>query len=176
MARGGDTKAAAAANGKKVGRPAKPKIEQKADSGIATTVLAMDGPPDHQRICGCRVCANQKKLCACTEQCGDCGKLEENCSCEKFRVRIIPCETCLTVERHKECHCELCGWWEALLAGDSRLRKDTRVYLTDRRDGKPAQGIFTGDTREVQSLSRGNVPSYFAGSGRVHPSKADKPN
>lgn len=31
---------------------------------------------------------------------------------------------------------------------DPRLRLDTMKYLTDRRDGKPAQGVFIGDTRE----------------------------
>lgn len=35
-----------------------------------------------------------------------------------------------------------------MLAKDMRLRKETRQYLTDRRDGKPAQGVFIGDTRE----------------------------
>jgi hypothetical protein len=173
---GGDTRAAAAVRGKKVGRPAKPKIEQKADSGIATTVLAMDGAPEHTRKCHCGVCKAHPKNCSCVEQCGDCDALRENCECEKYRPITITCRACFTVEDHKICHCEVCGWWQLLMARDQRIIHDTRKYLTDRRDGKPAQGIFTGDTREVQSLSRGNVPSYFAGSGRVHPSKADKPN
>jgi hypothetical protein len=51
--------------------------------------------------------------------------------------------------KHKICHCEKCGWWEGLTSSDRRLRFDTRRYLTDRRDGKPAQGVFIGDTREA---------------------------
>ena len=53
--------------------------------------------------------------------------------------------------------------WLTLLAdSDKRLRLDTLKYLTDRRDGKPAQGVFVGDTREgTQALERGNLPSHF---------------
>ena len=40
-------------------------------------------------------------------------------------------------------------WWLDLLhCDDKRLRFDVQKYLTDRRDGKPAQGVFVGDTRE----------------------------
>jgi len=53
-------------------------------------------------------------------------------------------------------------WLELLNAKDERLRFDVQKYLTDRRDGKPAQGVFLGDTREAgQALERGNLPSHF---------------
>jgi hypothetical protein len=65
-------------------------------------------------------------------------------------------------------------WLELLNAGDERLRFDVQKYLTDRRDGKPAQGVFVGDTREgARALERGNLPSHFeAQSGR----RSGKPN
>lgn len=54
-------------------------------------------------------------------------------------------------------------WLELLNVRDERLRFDVQKYLTDRRDGKPAQGVFLGDTREgMQALERGNLPSHFA--------------
>jgi len=53
-------------------------------------------------------------------------------------------------------------WLELLNAKDERLRFDVQKYLTDRRDGKPAQGVFVGDTREgAPPLERGNLPSHF---------------
>jgi hypothetical protein len=130
------------------GRKPKPKIEQRADKGIATTVLAMDGPPEHKRKCRCKVCEGSPKNCTCVEQCGDCDALRENCECEKYRPIKLACRACQLVEEHKVCHCEVCGWWEQLMARDLRITHDTRKYLTDRRDGKPAQGVFIGDTRE----------------------------
>lgn len=43
--------------------------------------------------------------------------------------------------------------------GEKRLIKETLQYLTDRRDGKPAQGVFVGDTREGrEALGFGNLP------------------
>jgi len=46
-----------------------------------------------------------------------------------------------------------------LNAKDERLRFDVQKYLTDRRDGKPAQGVFAGDTREnVRDITFGNLP------------------
>lgn len=179
MPKGGDTRAQAAANGKKVGRPPKSKVILDTSTGIASRVLAMDGPPIHQRSCGCTVCKGYPKNCKCVEQCADCDKLEQNCECEKYRPIKITCSACQVVEDHRICHCELCGWWEAMLARDARLRKETRQYLTDRRDGKPAQGVFVGDTREGQkALERGNVPSYFGSSAHTarHPAGSDKPN
>jgi hypothetical protein len=175
VTKGGDKRAAAAANGKKVGRPAKPQINlDLAPKKIATDVLAMDGPPDHTRVCQCGICKGHPKNCKCFEQCGDCQRLKENCECDKYRPITITCLNCQTIQEHKVCHCEVCGWWEALLARDARLRKETRAYLTDRRDGKPAQGVFLGDTREgMQALERGNLPSHFeAGNTRG----AGKPN
>ncbi len=168
MARGGDRSAAAAANGKKNGRPKKPKIPLDATAGIATRVLAMDGPPEHVRACACSICRAHPKNCKCFEQCGDCGKLKENCECEKYRAVKIRCLICQAVEEHKVCRCEICGWWDVLLARDRRLVMDGRKYLTDRRDGKPAQGVFIGDTREgQQALERGNAPSYFGSSAHA---------
>ena len=50
-------------------------------------------------------------------------------------------------------------FWLVLLANDDkRLRFDVLKYLTDRRDGKPAQGVFVGDTRENRpDLDFGNL-------------------
>jgi hypothetical protein len=159
------------------GRHAKPKIEQRADKGIATEVLAMDGPPDHVRKCDCRVCEKHPANCICVVQCGDCQKLKENCACEKYRPIKIECRICSIVADHKLCHCEVCGWWEALLGRDLRLRKETRAYLTDRRDGKPAQGVFIGDTREsALDLDFGNLVMPSAPANKVKPGAAGKPN
>jgi hypothetical protein len=178
MGRGGDQTARAAANGKKIGRPAKAKVpldDGPAKKGIATGILAMDGPPEHIRACPCAICKSYPKNCECFSQCGDCQKLKENCDCDKHRPVTIKCQICCTVEDHKICHCEVCGWWEALLSRDSRLRKETRCYLTDRRDGKPAQGVFLGDTREgAQALERGNR-SYFE-TQAAHSAGVNKPN
>jgi hypothetical protein len=178
MGRGGDQSARAKANGKKIGRPPKPQIpldDSPTKIGVATRVLAMDGPPDHTRACPCGICKAYPRNCKCFEQCGDCQKLRENCECEKYRPIKITCSVCHTIEDHKICHCEDCGWWEALLARDARLRKEARQYLTDRRDGKPAQGVFIGDTREqMQALERGNLPNYFEGSGNA--ARPHKPN
>lgn len=163
-------------DGKKLGRPEKPKIKQFANKGIASEVLAMDGPPDHIRKCKCRLCEKHPDNCTCFEQCADCGKLKENCECEKYRPMQIQCRNCVIAEDHKVCHCELCGWWEPLLSRDLRLRKETRAYLTDRRDGKPAQGVFIGDTREATApLMRGDLPSHFEGASR-HVAGSHKPN
>jgi len=152
MPRGGDTSAKAKANGKKSGRPEKPKIEQFADKGIATTILGMDGAPDHRRKCECNTCASEKKLCDC--QYLDSGEGEPKIKTE--------CRFCVVRAEHAVCHCEICGWWELLTTRDKRIVHDTRKYLTDRRDGKPAMGMFVGDTREHQQpLTRGDAPSYF---------------
>lgn len=156
------------------GRKPKPKVELRAGKGVASEILAMDGPPDHTRECGCHICAKYPKNCTCVEQCADCGKLENNCECEQYRPSKIWCHVCHVVEDHKICHCEVCGWWEALLSRDMRLRKETRQYLTDRRDGKPAQGVFIGDTRE-------NAPELEFGdllmpASPDQPGKAGKPN
>lgn len=96
--------------GKRIGRPPKPQIEQRANKGIASKVLAMKEPPaDHKA----------------------------------------------------GCLCEVCAWWQILTASDTRLRFDCRRYLTDRRDGKPAQGVFVGDTREsARELDFGDLPEF----------------
>jgi hypothetical protein len=48
--------------------------------------------------------------------------------------------------------------------------------LTNRRDGKPAQGIFTGDTRETApALTRGNLPTHFDAATR-NAAGSHKPN
>ena len=47
----------------------------------------------------------------------------------------------------------------ALPLGEKRLIEETLEYLTDRREGKPAQGVFVGDTRETMlPLDRGDLP------------------
>lgn len=117
---------------KGAGRKPKPQIEQRAGKGIASEVLAMDGKPDHTRKCSCDVCFEHRR---------------SRCKCLKVHDQPLP-EECRTAADHKICHCEICGWWETLTASDRRLRFETRRYLTDRRDGKPAQGVFVGDTRE----------------------------
>ena len=56
-----------------------------------------------------------------------------------------------TEYRGRQLPSELEVWLGLILdAKDKRLRLDTMKYLTDRRDGKPAQGVFVGDTRESQ--------------------------
>ena len=132
MNKGGDTRAQAAANGKTVGRPRKAKIEQTADSKIANEILAMDGPPDHQRKCKCEICADHRK---------------RRCKCNPPKEGETPDARCKTFGEHRVCHCEICGWWEGLDATDKRLRIDTRKYLTDRRDGKAIQPVTHEDTK-----------------------------
>ena len=79
------------------------------------------------------------------------------------------------------------GYWRMLLRADQpleeipklelaerRLIEETLEYLTNRRDGKPAQGVFVGDTRDAaQALDRGDLPSLIAS---PQPSGAGKPN
>ena len=165
--KGGDTRAKATANGKAVGRPAKPKIiTQKDERGaIAGAVLAMDGPPDHTRACGCHVCRKGAKNCECTEQCGDCHNLKENCSCRKYRATTVQCAPCKTIEDHKVCECEICRWWRHRLSTDKRIRYDADVYLTNRRDGKPAESVIAEGklTIEVKEIRAGDHPAAEAG-------------
>jgi len=137
--KGGDTRAKAALNGKKVGRPkTRALIVQKADSAIATTVLGMDGPPNHKRKCDCSVCA---------------GRLKEKCECRTLddaEKTKLECVWCRTREDHKICHCEVCGWWQPLIGTDKRLRFEVRRYLTDRRDGKPIQPVTHEDEKPTE--------------------------
>jgi hypothetical protein len=157
------------------GRKPKPQIEQRASKGIASEVLAMDGPPDHVRRCKCRICEKHPKNCTCREQCGDCGKLKENCQCEKYRAIKIECRACSTVADHKICHCEHCRWWRHRLSRDARVSYDADVYLTNRRDGKPAQGVFVGDTREnAPELDFGDL--LMPSNAETQSGKAGKPN
>jgi len=124
------------------GRKPKPQIEQKANKGIASEVLSMDGPPEHERKCKCTNCVGHRR---------------RRCRCLKVKDQPLPRE-CEIFAEHKICHCEICGWWEPLTSTDKRLRMDARKYLTDRRDGKPAQGVFIGDTREnAPDLDFGNL-------------------
>lgn len=100
------------------GRPAKPKVPQFANKGIASRVLAAP--------------ANKESGWTGEEQ----------------------------------------RWMELLNAKDERLRFDVQKYLTDRRDGKPAQGVFVGDTRESERpLDFGDLPMPSA-----NPGGAGKPN
>jgi|SRR5580658_534245 hypothetical protein len=154
MARGGDTSAKARANGKPVGRPPKPKIESKADKSVANEVLAMDGPPDHIRDCDCRVCAKHPKNCDCEEECGDCRKLKENCECATYRPVTPRCAACRTLDEHRICHCEHCRWWRHRLSPDKRISYDADVYLTNRRDGKPAESITAETSMTIHVIER----------------------
>lgn len=130
--------------GKRIGRPPKSQVELKAGKGIASEVLAMNAPPlDHKLRCKCDVCADHR---------------ERKCKCIKVHDQALPKE-CELYAEHYVCHCEKCGWWEGLLSTDKRLRFETRRYLTDRRDGRPAQGVFVGDTREnARELDFGDLP------------------
>jgi hypothetical protein len=72
-------------------------------------------------------------------------------------------------------------WWLALLhCDDKRLRFDVQKYLTDRRDGKPAQGVFVGDTREknIPELEFGNllIGTTTERPAGGKPGEAGKPN
>lgn len=123
MPRGGKR---TAKDGKKIGRPQKPKIELSADSGIATTVLASINETEYWRfMLHAEEMADPVKRAMLTRE-------------DVTQIRI------------------------------------TMEYLTNRRDGKPAQGMFAGDTREMKPLGRGDLPSHFdpsANTGGVH-----KPN
>jgi hypothetical protein len=148
--KGGDTRAKAAAHGKKVGRPAKVKIVTSGTTrSVAQDVLGMDGPPDHQRDCPCRVCEKHPRNCTCFEQCGDCHKLKANCECEEYRPIKIRCRACDTIEDHRICQCEVCRWWRHRLSTDRRIQYDADVYLTNRRDGKPAESIIAEGKLEI---------------------------
>ncbi len=134
MIKGGDKRAQAAANGKKVGRPAKARVVLTASPDRAAEVLAMDGSPDHQRKCKCEICSARKK--------------EQKCECITMEGGgVLECKYCRTRAEHFICHCEICGWWEGLTSTDRRLRIDTRRYLTDRRNGKPVQPVSHEDTK-----------------------------
>jgi len=127
MARGGDTRAAAAARGKKVGRPPKPKIELSASKGTASRVLASIDEVAYWRA-------------------------------------LLRADLADGMGLHLE----------DLDLGEKRLIEETLEYLTNRRDGKPAQGVFQGDTRETApAITRGNSASYFE---TENPAGADKPN
>jgi hypothetical protein len=61
-----------------------------------------------------------------------------------------------------------------LSLGEKCLIEDTLEYLTNRRDGKPAQGVFVGDTREIsRDLDFGDLP-FASAAGK--PGAAHKPN
>lgn len=126
MPKGGDTRARAAANGKKVGRPEKPKAPSKATHSVATEVLGMNGAPDHVRRCGCRFCSSKPK-CSCEDP-------------EPGESKVV-CDDCKKRAEHKVCHCEICRWWSHRLSTDKRIRYDADVYLTNQRDGKPTEKI-----------------------------------
>jgi len=161
--RGGYRRRQAAASGNKVGRPPKPQIPLRADKGIATTVLAMDGPPVHIRTCECETCRGKK--CECQHLKSD---------KEGGAGITIECAHCRTRADHAICRCEVCAWWVHLAARDQRVSFEARKYLTDRRDGKPAQGVFMGDTREsARELDFGDLPELIAPG---EPLAAGKPN
>ena len=147
--KGGQTRAKARANGKTVGRPSKAKIVGSADKSVAVSVLAMDGPADHLRDCSCRVCETYPENCKCFQQFGDCHKLEANCECEEYRPLKIRCRACDTIAEHKICQCEVCRWWRHRLSSDRRIQYDADVYLTNRRDGKPAESIISEGKLEI---------------------------
>jgi len=141
--KGGDTRAAAAANGKRVGRPPKAKLVLPAGrttETIATEVLSLNGRPDHKRKCHCAVCG---------------GRLQEKCECstresddgQKFKVE---CVWCRTRDDHKICRCQVCAWWDLLAANDKRIVLDSRKYLTDKSEGKAVQPVVTEQNRPTE--------------------------
>lgn len=68
------------------------------------------------------------------------------------------------------------GQIHTLELGEQRLIKETAEYLTNRRDGKPAQGVFVGDTRESERpLDRGDIPSLISAKAE-NPGGTGKPN
>ena len=108
------------------GRKPKPKIEQRADKGIATEVLSSIDELAYWRFLLRADDFNDPK------------KREGFSLAERAQI------------------------------------EDTMEYLTNRRDGKPAQGMFVGDTREVaRELDFGDLPELVA-AGKSQP--AGKPN
>ena len=86
----------------------------------------MGGPPYHSRKCHCPVCTGKK-----------------DCQCRKAEGGIVACEQCRIIIEHKICQCEVCRWWQHRLSPDRRIRYDADVYLTNKRDGKPAEAIIS---------------------------------
>lgn len=119
--------------GKRMGRPPKPKVDLKATKAIALQVLGMKAPPAHEIKCKCDICVEHR---------------ERVCNCETKKGQYLD-PRCAIFAEHRICHCEICGWWEGLVARDKRLRLDTRKYLTDRRDGKPMQLIGSDKEQPV---------------------------
>lgn len=112
--------------GKKLGRTPKPKIEQRADRGIATTVLSSIDEHEYWRFL------------LCADQMADPEKQKTITLAERAQI------------------------------------EHTMEYLTNKRDGKPAQGMFVGDTREsARELDFGDLPDLVA-PGKSQP--AGKPN
>ena len=107
----------------------------------------MDGPPDHIHKCKCRVCEGTK-----------------DCQCRKTETQIVACDQCKTIAEHKVCHCEICRWWQHRLSPDKRIRYEADVYLTNRRDGKPAEAIIAEGklTIEVVELDPANYAAAQA--------------
>lgn len=65
---------------------------------------------------------------------------------------------------------------EELTLAERKEIGDRLEYLTNRRDGKPAQGVFVGDTREGQpALERGDLPTHFE-TGAADTRGTNKPN
>lgn len=63
---------------------------------------------------------------------------------------------------------------EELTRGDRQEIREALIYLTNRRDGKPAQGVFVGDTRErARDLDFGDLPDLVT-AGQSAPAR--KPN
>jgi hypothetical protein len=59
----------------------------------------------------------------------------------------------------KRCQCAVCRWWKLLTAKDAALRFQAEKYLTDKRDGRPAQSVIQQDTREsTRALDFGDIP------------------
>lgn len=139
--KGGDTRAQAAANGKKVGRPSKAVFVAPGYTTptVATEVLSLNGRPDHKRKCACAVCA---------------GRLKEKCECaqieEDGKKKKIECVWCRTREDHKICRCQVCAWWDLLVANDKRIVLDSRKYLTDKSEGKAVQPVITEQNRPTE--------------------------
>lgn len=141
--KGGDTRAKAAANGKRVGRPRKAVfvVPGKTTDTVAAEVLALNGRPDHKRRCVCEICAGRlKQKCECTTLDSDKGE-------GKLKIE---CLWCRTREDHKICRCQVCAWWDLLTARDQRIVLDGRKYLTDKSEGKAVQPVITEQNKPTE--------------------------
>lgn len=67
-----------------------------------------------------------------------------------------------------KCRCEACRWVELLNSMDERLRFHALKYLTDRRDGKPAETVYSlGSQDQDGAAAKELIARLLAGRKRV---------